>query len=74
MKPLAPTITRPIIAAPHPAKCLFYITIPNNTFEKIAVVTMLAPLNIKYVEPEMKFRAIYCSPEDRVSDMAGIKK
>jgi hypothetical protein len=40
----------------------------------MAVVTMLAPLNIRYVEPEMKFRAIYCSPEDRVSDMAGIKK
>lgn len=58
-KPLVPTIIRPNIAAPHPTKCRFCITIPKRIFEKIAVVTILAPLNIKYVDPDMKFRPMY---------------
>lgn len=47
MNPLAPTMTNPIIAHPHPATCLRSITIPKRTLEKMAVVTMLAPLNIR---------------------------
>jgi hypothetical protein len=47
MKPLAPTMTSPTIAAPHPARWRFSMTIPNSTLEKMAVVTMLAPLNMR---------------------------
>lgn len=74
MKPLAPTITSPTIADPHPAKWRFSITIPNSILENKAVVTILAPLNIRYVEPEMKLRPIYCSIDEKVSASAGTKK
>jgi hypothetical protein len=47
MNPLAPTITRPTMAEPQPTRCRFSIAIPKRSLEKIAVVTMLAPLNIR---------------------------
>jgi hypothetical protein len=34
---------------------------------------MLAPLNIMYVEPEIKLRPIYCKIEEQESASAGIK-
>ena len=58
-KPLDPTIASPTTAKPHPIQCLFSIIIPNKIFEKIAVVTILAPLNIRYVDPAIRFKPMY---------------
>jgi hypothetical protein len=40
--------------------------------ENNAVVTILAPLNIIYVEPEIKLSPIYCKMEEQESASAGI--
>jgi hypothetical protein len=40
----------------------------------MAVVTMLAPLNMRYVDPEIKLRPIYCNTDEQPSAKAGIKK
>lgn len=72
--PELPTIIKPNIANPHPAKCLFYMTILTKILEKIAVVMMDAPLNITYVDPAIKLKPIYCRIDERVSDAAGIRK
>ncbi len=50
------------------------MTILNNILENIAVVTILAPLNIRYVDPEIKFSPIYCSTDEHASANAGMKK
>ena len=69
-----PTITIPRIAIPQPTKCLFSNTIFINILENIAVVTIDAPLNIIYVDPEIKLKPIYCSIDEQESAIAGIKK
>ncbi len=72
--PEAPTIVSPSIASPHPVMCLFSTTILTRMREKMAVVTMDAPLNIMYVEPEMKASPMYCSIDEKASEHAGIMK
>lgn len=54
-----PTIRIPKIAIPQPTKWRFSRTILINIFEKIAVVTIEAPLIIMYVDPEIKLRPMY---------------
>lgn len=38
----------------------------------MAVVTIEAPLNIMYVDPEIKAKAIYCSIDENASEHAGM--
>lgn len=61
------------MANPQPKICRFQITILIRILEKIAVVTILAPLNIIYVDPEIKLKPIYCKIEEQESARAGIK-
>ena len=49
------------------------MTIFINNFENIAVVTIDAPLNITYVDPDIKLNPIYCKIDEHVSANAGIK-
>lgn len=74
MYPLAPTIIRPITAQVHPIQCLSSTFMSNRSLEKMAVVTMLEPLNMRKVEPEMKLRPMNCKVEEQASDNAGMKK
>lgn len=60
------------MARPHPAICRFYMIIPNKIREKIAVVTIDAPLNIMYVDPLMNTRPMYWSIDDNASEHAGM--
>jgi hypothetical protein len=41
-------------------------------FENIAVVTIDAPLNIIYVDPEINDNPIYCKMDEQQSAIAGI--
>ena len=50
------------------------MTIFTNIFENIAVVTTDAPLNMTYVDPDIKLNAVYCKIDEHVSAIAGIKK
>jgi hypothetical protein len=74
MYPLAPTIISPITAQVHPIQCLSSTFIANRSFEKIAVVTILDPLNIRKVDPEIKLRPMNCKVEEQASANAGRKK
>ena len=64
----------PSTAIPHPTKCLFSNFILMSNLENKAVVTILAPLNIMQVEPDMKARPIYWSMLEQASDKAGMMK
>jgi hypothetical protein len=48
------------------------MTILTKILEKIAVVTIDAPLNIIYVEPEIKANPIYWSMDENASEQAGM--
>jgi hypothetical protein len=67
-------MTKPKIAEPQPIKCLISIFILNIIFEKMTIVTMLDPLNIKKEDPEIKFKAIYWRVVEIASAKAGRKK
>lgn len=62
----------PSIAIPQPTKCLFSKAILISIFENNAVVTIEAPLNIMYVDPEIKLKPMYWSIDEHESAMAGM--
>lgn len=74
MYPLAPTIMRPITAQEQPIQCLISTFISNRSLEKMAVVTILEPLNMRKVEPEIKLSPMNCNVDEHASANAGMKK
>lgn len=74
MYPLAPTTISPMIAQVQPIQCLSSTRMLKSSLEKMAVVTMLEPLNMRKVEPEIKLSPMNCKVEEHASARAGIKK
>jgi len=72
MKPLIPTTINPRNARPQPTKCLLRITILNKILEKTKVVRIVAPLSILKVDPEIKFKAMYCKIDNEASQIPGM--
>ena len=48
------------------------MTIFNKILEKIKVVRIVTPLSILKVDPEIKFKAMYCKMDNEASQIPGI--
>lgn len=59
-------------ASPQPTKCLLRIYNFISQRENIRVVTILAPLSIMKVEPDIRAKAVHCNITENKSDKAGI--
>jgi len=74
MKPLIPTTIRPSKANAQPIICLLLIATFKRIFKKKSVVMMVPPTSILKVDPEIKFKAIYCIIDSEASQKPGMAK